>query len=59
MSTRYAKKAAGYHRKRAERYAGADPPKPAKKPKRRAGLALGGVPSPWLRSASATTRDFL
>lgn len=59
MNSRYAKKAAAYHKKRFERYAGIDPPKPAKKPKRRAAPTLGGIPSAWLRSASATTRDFL
>ena len=39
--------------------AGLDPEKPTKKPKRRFDLALGGIPSVWLRSAAATTRDFL
>lgn len=57
MNSRYAKKAAAYHKKRIERYAGLDPPKPAKK--RRAVPTLGGIPSAWLRSAAATTRDFL
>lgn len=55
--TRSTKKAAAYHKKRGERYAGLDPPKPAKK--RRAAPSLVGIPSAWLRSASATTRDFL
>jgi len=59
MSSRYAKKAVTYHKKRAERYVGLDQPKPAKKPKRRAAPSLVGIPSAWLRSASATTRDFL
>lgn len=59
MSSHYAKKAATYHKKRFERYAGLDPPKPQKKPKRRAEPPLGGIPSAWLRSASATTHNFL
>lgn len=59
MSSRHARKVAAYHKKRFERYAGLDPPKPQKKPKRRAEPPLNGIPAAWLRSAAATTRDFL
>lgn len=59
MSRRLAQKITRYHKKRIERYAGLDPPKPPRRLKRRADLELGGIPSAWLRSAAATTRDFL
>ena len=59
MSSRHARKVAAYHKKRAERYAGLDPEKPTKKPKRRMEPLLNGIPAAWLRSAAATTRDFL
>jgi len=59
MSSRHARKVAAYHKKRFERYAGLDPQKPPRRLKRRADLELGGIPAAWLRSAAATTRDFL
>ena len=59
MSTHYDKKRSAYRKKRAAHYAGLDAPKPAKKLKRHATPPLGGIPPAWLRSAYATTRDFL
>ncbi len=56
MSSRHARKVAAYHKKRFARYAGLDP---QKKQQRRAAHTLSNIPAAWLRSASATTRDFL